>query len=55
MNVVIVLNIEGWERLDENGEEDVIFIDNCLMEFYDYFKVSFLNVGVDGLLYDLLE
>ena len=55
VNAAIVLNTEGWERSDENGEEDVTFADNCLTELYDHFKVPLLNAGADGSLHDLLE
>jgi len=55
INAAIVLNTEGWERSDENGEEDVTFADNCLTELYDHFKVPLLNAGADGSLHDLLE
>lgn len=55
VNAAIVLNTEGWERSDENGEEDVTFTDNCLTELYDHFKVPLLNAGADGSLHDLLE
>lgn len=33
-----VLNCEGWERRNENGEEDLEFANDCVAELYDHFK-----------------
>lgn len=47
--------LPGWEQSSEDGEEDVGFADNCLIELYERFKVPLSNAGVDGSVHDLLE
>ena len=48
ISAATVLNTEGWERFDENGEEDVIFADGCLTELYEHFKEPLSNAGLKG-------
>lgn len=55
LNAAIILNTEGWERSSEDGEEDLGFADDCLVELYEHFKVPLSNAGMDGSVHDLLE
>ena len=50
-----VLNTEGWERMDEEGEKDLLFADECVTELYSHFQKPLSNAGLDGSLSDLLE
>ena len=50
-----VLNCEGWERRNENGEEDLEFADDCVAELYDHFKEPLSKAGLNGSLGDLLD
>ena len=33
-----ILNTEGWERKDEEGEKDLLFADECVTELYSHFQ-----------------
>ena len=35
-----ILNCEGWERKNENGEEDVEFADKYVAAIFDHFSVN---------------
>ncbi|CAB4031533.1 zinc finger 862-like [Paramuricea clavata] len=50
-----VLNTEGWERMDEEGEKDPLFADECVTELYSHCQNPLSNAGLDGSLSDLLE
>lgn len=50
-----VLNTEGWERMYEEGEKDLLFADDCVTELYSHFQEPLSNAGLDGSLSDLLE
>lgn len=43
-----ILNCEGWERYDENSEEDIAFADDDLTSLYDHFKIPLVNAGLTG-------
>ena len=43
-----VLNCEGWERRNENGEEDLEFAEDCVTELYDHFKEPLSKAGLNG-------
>ena len=50
-----ILNCEGWERREENGEEDLEFADNCVADLFNHFPEPLLKAGSDGSLNGLLE
>ena len=50
-----ILNCEGWERKNENGEEDVEFADNYVAALFDHFREPLLKAGLDVALNSLLE
>ena len=57
-NVVLastVLNCEGWEKKDEDGEEDLGFADDIIAELYNHFKEPLSKAGLNGTLNDLLD
>jgi hypothetical protein len=39
-----VLNTEGWERMDEEGEKDLLFTDECVTDFYSHFQNPLSNM-----------
>ena len=39
-----VLNTEGWERMDEEGEKDLLFTDECVTELYSHFQNPLSNM-----------
>lgn len=49
-----ILNCEGWERNNENGE-DVEFADNYVAALFDHFREPLLKAGLDVALNNLLE
>ena len=46
-----VLNCEGWERKNEDGEED---LDN-VAELFNHFRKPLLKAGLDGSVVELLQ
>ena len=50
-----VLNCKGWERRNENGEEDLEFADDCVAELYDHSKEPLSKAGLNGSLGELLD
>lgn len=50
-----VLNCEGWERKNEDGEEDDGFADDSVTELFQHFQEPLLKAGLDGSLNSLLE
>lgn len=50
-----ILNCEGWERKNEDGEEDVEFADNYVSALFDHFREPLLKAGLDVALNSLLE
>lgn len=54
LNAAIILNTEGWERSNEDGE-DLTFADDSIVQLYEHFKVPLTNAGMSGSLSDLLE
>lgn len=44
----IILNTEGWERQDKDGNPDVTFADDCLTQIYDHFKEPLTKAGLTG-------
>jgi hypothetical protein len=55
IHAVAVLNTEGWEQYDEDGEEDLSFADNVLEELYNHFKDPLSQAGLLGSLHDLIK
>ena len=50
-----VLNCEGWEKRDDNGDDDVEFADGCVAELYEHFKEPLSQAGLNGSLGELLD
>ena len=50
-----ILNCKGWERKNENGEEDVEFADNYVAVLFNHFCEPLLKAGLDVALNSLLE
>lgn len=50
-----MLNCEGWEKRDDNGEDDVEFADGCVAELYKHFKEPLSKAGLNGPLGELLD
>lgn len=50
-----ILNCEGWERKNENGEEDEEFADNYVAALFDHLREPLLKAGLDVTLNSLLE
>ena len=49
LNAAIILNTEGWERSNEDGE-DLTFVDDSIVQLYEHFKVPLTNAGMSGSL-----
>ena len=50
-----ILNCKGWERKNENGEEDVEFADNYVAVLFNHLCEPLLKAGLDVALNSLLE
>ena len=50
-----ILNCKGWERKNENGEEDMEFADNYVAVLFNHFCEPLLKAGLDVALNSLLE
>jgi hypothetical protein len=50
IHAATVLNTEGWEQYDEDGEEDLSFADNVLEKLYNHFKDPLSQAGLLGSL-----
>lgn len=50
-----ILNCEGWERMNEVGEEDLEFADDCVANLFEQFKEPLVKAGMNGSLSSLLE
>ena len=55
LHAATILNTEGWEKHNDEGNEDDEFADKCVSELFDQFKDPLNNAGFNGTFDDLLQ
>jgi hypothetical protein len=55
IHAATVLNTEGWEKKNEDENQDLLFTANCVAELNDHLQVPLSKAGLDCSFHDLLE